>query len=125
MHSAVLDRHVWFLVFASVLCSHFLAHNSETTRCLMMMAAPPMTVTIAAQLVDAHAGDIRVSHIVFRETPAHVRTTIGGPPYMIPACMYLVGIVWAFAGSDPHRTNSGLAPGWPGLAPVCAGVPTT
>ena len=23
MHSAVLDRHVWFLVFASVLCSHF------------------------------------------------------------------------------------------------------
>ena len=124
MHSAVLDRHVWFLVFASVLCSHFLAHNSETTRCLTM-AAPPMTVFLAAQLLDANAGAIRVSDIVFRETPAHVRTTSGGPPYMVPACMYLCGIVWAFAGSDPHRTNSGLAPGWPGLAPVCAGVPTT
>ena len=126
MHSAVPDRHVWFLVFASVLCSHFFSTQFRDDPVPHdTMSAPPMTVALAAQVLYTNADDIRVSDIVFRETPAHVRTTSGGPPYMVPACMYLCGIVWAFAGSDPHRTNSGLAPGWPGSAPVCAGVPTT
>lgn len=118
MHSAVPDRHVWFLVFASMLCSHFFSTQFRDDPVPHdTMAAPPMTVALAAQLLDANAGAIRVSDIVFRETPAHVRTTIGGPPYMVPACMYLCGIVWAFAGSDPHQLGVGS-----GLARVGSGV---
>ena len=36
------------------------------------MAVPPMTTLLAAQLLFANAGDIRVSSAVFRESPAYL-----------------------------------------------------